>query len=72
VFREPSTYEAMIRAELAAGNREDAEAVLRRMEERRYPVAVWMKARAIIDDAIVNPSVPPTPQAATTPSPESA
>lgn len=53
VFREPSTYEAMIRAELAAGNREAAEAVLARMEERRYPVAVWMKARAILDDAAV-------------------
>lgn len=51
VFREPSTYEAMIRAELAAGNRTEAEHVLARMEERRYPVAVWMKARAIFDDA---------------------
>jgi pentatricopeptide repeat protein len=60
VFREPSTYEAMIRAELAMGNREGAEAVLRRMEDRRYPVAVWMKARAIIDDAIINP-MPATP-----------
>ncbi|KAL1410292.1 hypothetical protein Q8F55_004298 [Vanrija albida] len=52
VYREPSTYEAMIRAELAAGNREAAEAVLARMEARRYPVAVWMKARAILDEAI--------------------
>ncbi|TXT10967.1 hypothetical protein VHUM_01718 [Vanrija humicola] len=52
VYREPSTYEAMIRAELAAGNREAAEAILSRMEARRYPVAVWMKARAILDEAI--------------------
>ncbi|WOO78675.1 Pentatricopeptide repeat-containing protein 5, mitochondrial [Vanrija pseudolonga] len=52
VYREPSTYEAMIRAELAAGNREAAEAILSRMEARRYPVAVWMKARAILDEAV--------------------
>lgn len=52
VYREPSTYEAIIRAELAAGNREAAEAILARMEARRYPVAVWMKARAILDEAV--------------------
>lgn len=49
VFREPSTYEAMIRAEMQSGNRPAAQAILRRMEERRYPVAVWMKACALID-----------------------
>ncbi|BEI85994.1 hypothetical protein CcaverHIS002_0602810 [Cutaneotrichosporon cavernicola] len=52
VYREPSTYEAMVRAELLAGERGRAEAVLARMEERRYPVAVWMKARAIMDEQI--------------------
>lgn len=52
VYREPSTYEAMVRAELVAGDRARAEAVLSRMEERRYPVAVWMKARAILDEQI--------------------
>lgn len=62
VFREPSTYEAMIRAELAAGNRAEAEAVLGRMEERRYPVAVWMKARAIFDDAWPSAPAQSTPQ----------
>ncbi|KAL7419939.1 hypothetical protein Q5752_005858 [Cryptotrichosporon argae] len=50
VFREPSTYEAMARAEAAAGNREAAEGVLAMMEERRYPVAVWLKARAVLDE----------------------
>ncbi|EJT50806.1 hypothetical protein A1Q1_08019 [Trichosporon asahii var. asahii CBS 2479] len=65
VFREPSTYEAMIRAELAAGNRAEAEAILARMEERRYPVAVWMKARAIFDDAW--PAAPAAPAAAAEP-----
>ncbi len=52
VYREPSTYEAMVRAELVAGERGRAEAVLQRMEERRYPVAVWMKARAILDEQV--------------------
>lgn len=52
VYREPSTYEAMVRAELLAGERGRAEAVLTRMEERRYPVAVWMKARAILDEQV--------------------
>lgn len=52
VYREPSTYEAMVRAELLAGERARAEAVLSRMEERRYPVAVWMKARAILDEQL--------------------
>lgn len=51
VYREPSTYEAMVRAEIAAGDRERAAEVLKRMEERRYPVAVWWKAKAILDEA---------------------
>ena len=53
VYREPSTYETMIRAELAAGTREGAETVCKRMEERRYPVAVFMRARALLDDQVV-------------------
>lgn len=52
VYREPSTYEVMVRAELQAGERARAEAVLGRMEDRRYPVAVWMKARAILDEQV--------------------
>lgn len=52
VYREPSTYEAMIKAELLAGNREAAEMVLKRMEERRYPVAVFMRARAILEEKL--------------------
>ncbi|ORY26070.1 hypothetical protein BCR39DRAFT_542448 [Naematelia encephala] len=51
VYREPSTYEAMIHAELAAGNIPEAEAVLKIMEDRRYPVAVFMRAKAIVDGA---------------------
>ncbi|KAK4688166.1 hypothetical protein P7C73_g1943, partial [Tremellales sp. Uapishka_1] len=50
VYREPSTYEAMIRAELSAGSRDTAEVICSRMEERRYPVAVYLRARAILDE----------------------
>ncbi|RSH87669.1 uncharacterized protein EHS24_000183 [Apiotrichum porosum] len=53
VYREPSTYEAMVRAELKAEDRTAAEDVLRRMQDRRYPVAVWMKARAILDEVVL-------------------
>jgi pentatricopeptide repeat protein len=54
VYREPSTYESMIRAELRAGTREAAEAVCARMEERRYPVAVYMRGRAVLDEQVVS------------------
>ncbi|WVR04172.1 hypothetical protein IAU60_001172 [Kwoniella sp. DSM 27419] len=50
VYREPSTYEAMIRAEVRAGERQRAEQVLQRMEERGYPVAVFMRGRAALDE----------------------
>ncbi|WWD16869.1 hypothetical protein CI109_101301 [Kwoniella shandongensis] len=50
VYREPSTYEAMIRAEVRAGSREAAEEVLRRMEERGYPLAVFMRGRQALDE----------------------
>ena len=53
VYREPSTYEAMIRAELTAGSKEAAEGVIARMGDRRYPVPVYMRARAILDDPSV-------------------
>jgi pentatricopeptide repeat protein len=49
VYREPSTYETMIRAELSTGSREAAEGIIRRMEERGYPAAVYFKARALLD-----------------------
>ena len=51
VYREPSTYEVMIRAELSNKNPEKAEEVLRRMEERGYPAAVFFKARSLLDGA---------------------
>ncbi|ODO04899.1 hypothetical protein I350_05509 [Cryptococcus amylolentus CBS 6273] len=49
VYREPSTYEAMIRAEVSCGDKARAEDVLRRMEERGYPVAVFMRGKAALD-----------------------
>lgn len=54
VYREPSTYESMIRSELSMGNKEAAEAVLALMQERRYPVAVFMKAKSLLDDYAVS------------------
>jgi pentatricopeptide repeat protein len=49
VYREPSTYESMVRAELSTGSREAAEGVIRRMQERGYPAAVFFKARSLLD-----------------------
>lgn len=52
VYREPSTYESMIRAEMAFGEFARAEQVLARMEERRYPIAVYLKARALVEGTL--------------------
>jgi hypothetical protein len=54
VYREPSTYEAMIRAEISHGDRTRAEDALRKMEARGYPVAVYMRARGILDEQPVS------------------
>jgi len=54
VYREPSTYESMIRAELSFGDVAAAEAVMAKMAERRYPAAVFMRARHILDDYLVH------------------
>lgn len=54
VYREPSTFEAMLRAELLYGDEEAARVVLARMEDRRYPVNVFMKVRALYDDHVVS------------------
>ena len=51
VYREPSTYESMIRAEMHVGDFGRAQEVLGRMEERGYPVAVYLKARALVEGA---------------------
>ncbi|KIM27218.1 hypothetical protein M408DRAFT_71498 [Serendipita vermifera MAFF 305830] len=48
VYREPSSWEAMIRAELSAGDRERANALLHRMKSRFYPAAVTAKIEGIL------------------------
>ena len=50
VQREPSTYEAMIRAELSHGNRDRAIQLAERMEMRAYPPALVIRARSLIFD----------------------
>lgn len=60
IYREPSTYEAMIRAELGAGETQRARDLLNRMEARGYPFAVFMKVKALVDEPSM-PSVSPTP-----------
>ncbi|KAG9103029.1 hypothetical protein FRC06_000430 [Ceratobasidium sp. 370] len=60
VFREPSTWEAMVRAELGAGEKERAAALLDRMEDRMFPVAVTSRIRSIMgeDGSLVEPPQP--------------
>jgi pentatricopeptide repeat protein len=53
VFREPSTYEAMLRAELSVGEVTRAQDVMHRMEQRGYPWAVVARVRAVLDEAVM-------------------
>ncbi|KAJ7484597.1 hypothetical protein FB451DRAFT_1084055 [Mycena latifolia] len=50
VYREPSTWEAMVRAELGAGYRQNAEALLGRLQARCYPEAVYNRISGILVD----------------------
>ncbi len=50
VQREPSTYEAMMRAELSHGHAERAAALLERMEARAFPPAVILRAQALLKE----------------------
>jgi pentatricopeptide repeat protein len=61
VFREPSTYETMIRVEVQAGqtlggDTEDAinraKVILSKMHDRGYPIAVFMRAKSFLDNAL--------------------
>ena len=49
VYREPSTYEAMIRAELSYGHTDRASALFERMKARAFPAALLNRARAMFD-----------------------
>jgi pentatricopeptide repeat protein len=53
VYREPSTWEAMVRAELGASERERAAELLDRMETRMFPPAVTSRIRGIMRDETV-------------------
>ncbi len=53
VFREPSSYEAMIRGEMAVGEKERAKALVKRLEERGYPSAVVGRIKSVVDDWVV-------------------
>ncbi|SPO31779.1 uncharacterized protein UTRI_06508_B [Ustilago trichophora] len=54
VQREPSTYEAMIRAELSHGHADRAAALVDRMEARAFPPALIIRARALISEDIAS------------------
>ena len=47
--REPSTYEAMIGAELAYGHIDRAQRILTRMKARAFPAALLNRAQAMFD-----------------------
>ncbi|WFC99697.1 hypothetical protein MYAM1_002442 [Malassezia yamatoensis] len=56
VNREPSTYEAMIRAELSYGNHDQALALFDRMKARAFPAALLNRARTMFDHLPQRPS----------------
>jgi len=58
VYREPSTWEAMVRAELSSGNRENALALLKRVQARQFPYAVYQRISGIMLDDAVSPWSP--------------
>ncbi|EKM59023.1 uncharacterized protein PHACADRAFT_205203 [Phanerochaete carnosa HHB-10118-sp] len=55
VFREPSTWETMVRAELGHGNRDHAVALLQRVQARGFPPAVYNRICGIMPDVSVSP-----------------
>ncbi|EIW81989.1 hypothetical protein CONPUDRAFT_81601 [Coniophora puteana RWD-64-598 SS2] len=54
-YREPSTWEAMFRAELGSGNRDRAVRLLERLQERHFPPAVYNRIKGIMLDDAVSP-----------------
>ncbi|KAH9995178.1 hypothetical protein BJV74DRAFT_338280 [Russula compacta] len=60
VYREPSTWEAMVRAELGNGNRDHAISLIKRVQERQYPESIVNRISGILLDDAVSPwsSVP--------------
>ena len=48
VYREPSTFDTMIRCELGAGQQEKAEALLQRAIGRAFPAAIIAKMERLV------------------------
>ncbi|KAH9920796.1 uncharacterized protein B0H18DRAFT_1213255 [Fomitopsis serialis] len=59
VYREPSTWEAMVRAELGHRNRDEAIALLDRAQARQFPPAVLNRISGILLDDSVSPWAEP-------------
>ncbi|KAH9007270.1 hypothetical protein EDB86DRAFT_2870952 [Lactarius hatsudake] len=55
VYREPSTWEAMVRAELGNSNRDHAVALIKRVQERQYPESIVNRISGIMLDDAVSP-----------------
>ncbi|TFK85840.1 hypothetical protein K466DRAFT_664225 [Polyporus arcularius HHB13444] len=55
VYREPSTWEAMVRAELGNGQRDRAVSLLQRLQARMFPPAVYQRISGIMLDDSVAP-----------------
>ncbi|KAH9056399.1 hypothetical protein EDB87DRAFT_1233403 [Lactarius vividus] len=55
VYREPSTWEAMVRAELGNSNRDHAVALIKRVQERQYPESIVNRISGIMLDGAVSP-----------------
>lgn len=55
VYREPSTWEAMVRAELGNGSRDRALALLTRVQSRQFPTPVFQRISGILLDESVSP-----------------
>ncbi|PCH41686.1 hypothetical protein WOLCODRAFT_151735 [Wolfiporia cocos MD-104 SS10] len=69
VYREPSTWEAMVRAELGHGHRDRAIELLDRAQERQFPPAVYNRIAGIMLDDSVSPWASPATQTYTPESP---
>jgi len=55
VYREPSTWEVMVRAELGNSNRDHAIALIKRVQERQYPESIVNRISGIMLDDAVSP-----------------
>ncbi|KAI0786530.1 hypothetical protein C8Q75DRAFT_278924 [Abortiporus biennis] len=64
VYREPSTWEAMVRAELGHGHRDRAVSLLERVQERGFPAAVYNRISGIMLDDAVAPWAAAAPNSA--------